>query len=418
MAMGSTKPTIFETAFEEYYVQQFIGEGGSGRVYKVTTKSGEAYAVKTLDPDKATPQKLKRFKNELLFCFVKEQKNIVKVVDYGYATINGRKNPFYVMPYYPSTLRQSIEKQIPKEKILPYFNQILGGVEAAHLLGVWHRDLKPENIFYDPAQDLLVVGDFGIAHFAEEELHTLVKTRPDERLASFQYAAPEQRVRESRVDQRADIYALALILNEMFTRQLIQGSDFKKIGSVAPEYEYLDDLVEMMIRQSPDKRPATIDEVKLRLIANQNEFVSRQRLSQLKNVVISEQEVDDPLVTDPVRLTRIDYTNGNLILFLSQSVTTKWVETFHSIKNWSAIAGKEPYRFEFHDYNKAVIPADESIAQNIVENFKQYLEKVNEDYNNRVISMLRENEEKEKRRIAQQIIEEERRQRILKSVRP
>jgi serine/threonine protein kinase len=112
----------------------------------------------------------------------------------------------------------------------------------------------------------LAIADFGVARFAEEELYTLVETGKNTRLANFLYAAPEQRNREADVDQRADIYALGLILNEMFTREIPHGTGYKVIGSVAPQYAYLDDLVTQMLRQSPDDRPASIEVVKRELI--------------------------------------------------------------------------------------------------------------------------------------------------------
>jgi hypothetical protein len=83
-------------------------------------------------------------------------------------------------------------------------------------------------------------------------------------LANFQYAAPEQRVLGT-TDHRADIYALGLILNEMFTNQLLQGSGHKQIGDVAPEYAYLDALVDRMVRQSPAERPASIAKIRAAL---------------------------------------------------------------------------------------------------------------------------------------------------------
>jgi eukaryotic-like serine/threonine-protein kinase len=72
---------------------------------------------------------------------------------------------------------------------------------------VFHRDLKPENILYDRNADRLVVADFGIAHFEEDQLLTAVETKDRERLANFKYAAPEQGIRGRPVDHRADIFA-------------------------------------------------------------------------------------------------------------------------------------------------------------------------------------------------------------------
>ena len=68
-------------------------------------------------------------------------------------------------------------------------------MEAAHLKKVVHRDLKPENFLYSSSQNRIVVADFGIARFQEEELYTAVETKAEDRLANFQYASPEQRKR-------------------------------------------------------------------------------------------------------------------------------------------------------------------------------------------------------------------------------
>jgi serine/threonine protein kinase len=145
--------------------------------------------------------------------------------------------------------------------LMSIFLQILDGVQEAHLRSIWHRDLKPENILYDPITNSAVVTDFGIAHFAEDLLHTTVETRNSDRLANFRYAAPEQRANK-KVDQRADIYALGLILYEMFTGELLQGTAHKQIGSVTQHFAYLDSVVEKMSRQSPDDRPTSIGEIK------------------------------------------------------------------------------------------------------------------------------------------------------------
>ena len=100
----------------------------------------------------------------------------------------------------------------------------------------------------------LALADFGTARFTEDELYTAVETKAQDRLANFLYAAPEQRVRGKNIDTRADIYAIGLILNEMFTHEVPQGSGYKTIASIAPEYSYLDEIVDKIIRQIPDER--------------------------------------------------------------------------------------------------------------------------------------------------------------------
>jgi serine/threonine protein kinase len=101
----------------------------------------------------------------------------------------------------------------------------------------------------------LIVGDFGIAHFTDITKRANVKTRPGAWVANRNYAAPEQRRKSGRVDQRSDIYALGLILNEMFTGEMALTPDHTLIKSVVPQYASLDKLVHAMLSASPGNRP-------------------------------------------------------------------------------------------------------------------------------------------------------------------
>ncbi len=183
--------TVFETAFETYTVVRQVGSGGSGIVFLVKTSDGQDLALKVLDRSKTPRKKVKRFQNEIQFCQRQASERIVRVLDYGQSPDG---SIFYVMPYYASTLRDLIKKQLPMGERLPLYVQVLDSVEAAHLLGVCHRDIKPENVLYDSATNRIVLADFGIARFTEDELLTIVETGLTERLANFAYAAPEQRI--------------------------------------------------------------------------------------------------------------------------------------------------------------------------------------------------------------------------------
>jgi eukaryotic-like serine/threonine-protein kinase len=197
------------------------------------------------------------------------------------------------MDLYPCTLQEMLAKTPPAE-VLAVFSKVLDGVEAAHLRSVVHRDLKPQNILSDPGKKLYVVADFGIASFAEEDLYTAVKTRPKERLANFQYAAPEQRTRGREIRSKANIYVLGLMLNQMFTGENPFGTQFKKIGETASQLSYLDELVEGMIRQDAAERPSIAD-VKRQLIARKQQFVSLQKIADLSKQVVPEHTPTDPL---------------------------------------------------------------------------------------------------------------------------
>jgi serine/threonine protein kinase len=413
--MTLKKPMVFETTFTTYKASEIKGEGGSGQIYKAADESGSVYALKLLDPNKTSKEKVKRFKNELQFCLRNQHENIVTVIDHGVFKDGKNASPFYVMPFYDDSLRNLLTRGIKSSIILKYFSQILNGVEAAHMQRVIHRDLKPENVLYDPQTDNLLIADFGIAHFEEEDLFTAIETKDSARLANFQYAAPEQRGRGFKVDHLVDIYALGLILNEMFTGAVPYGTGYKTIGSVFTEYEYLDSLVSEMLRQSPSERPASIEVIKEQLIGRNNEFVARQRISRLKKTVITETDIDDPLVLDPPRLVNFDYDQGKLILILSRPVDPSWIYAFKNMGNYPYYLRVSPERVDI-DRDKASIPAEEDEVQDIVNLFKEWLPLANKKYEENVRKEIIDEANRKRKRLQQEIEEQEQRQRILESV--
>jgi serine/threonine protein kinase len=303
---------------------------------------------------------------------------------------------------------------IPIDDTLSYFSQILDGVEAAHLQKVVHRDLKPENILYDKDKNLFSIADFGIAQFQEEELFTAIETSNGTRLANFQYAAPEQRSRGQSVDHHADIFALGLILNEMFTNQVPQGTSYKTIGSVSKNHLYLDELVSDMLKQSPDERPASIEVVKRELIRRNNEFITLQKISELRDTVVPTSDIDDPIVLDPIRLVGFDWDRNLLKLILNQPVTEKWLNALYNMGSHTSIVGKEPQVFKFRS-NEATIPAEERDVQRIIDFFKDWLPKANKVYERNLKLEQQELEKKKRREIEQEKTIQETRQRILRN---
>jgi serine/threonine protein kinase len=273
-------PQVCVGGFGKYTLGKSIGNGGAGVVYKAQTDDNTPCAVKILAATQES--KIKRFKNEIFFCLRNQHRNIISVLDYGQTT-DGKV--FYVMPLYGGALRNLLSMGIEQDRVLDLFSQILDGVEAAHLNEVCHRDLKPENILWDQTTKTLIVADFGIARFKEEDLQTAVETSDQERLANFLYSAPEQRVKGKTVDQRADIYALGLILNEMFTDDVPQGTGFKRISTVAPTFRYLDAAVDSMVQQDPNNRPSSIEHVRKCLRLN--------RLSQAKINISAEPAITE-----------------------------------------------------------------------------------------------------------------------------
>jgi serine/threonine protein kinase len=412
----ATEKLTFRSAFSIYSVEGKIGEGGSGIIYKVKDESNNPFALKLLDPKKATRNRIKRFKNEIYFCSNIHHENIVCVVDSGPHVDGKATSPFYVMNLYIASLRELISKGIHPDKVLIYFDQILSGVEAAHIRRVFHRDLKPENILYDNDHDRLLIADFGIAHFEEDDLFTAVATRDNERLANFQYAAPEQRTPGSSVDHRADIYALGLILNEMFTKKVPLGSGYKTVGQELSDYSYLDDLISAMIRQSPDERPNSIEKVKGLLIGYKNAFITRQKINELDKTVIPTTSIDDDsLIIDPIRLIGFDWKDNRLELTLNQPINPKWIQVLQTEGGFTHLVGYGPGNFSFAG-NKAVIGARADIVQTIIDYFKSWLPKANEAYKRNLLKERREKDEAVRRGLEAEREAQKIREKVLREI--
>ena len=366
------KPISFETAFGMYRVDELLGEGGAGRVYGGVSLDDTPIALKILAQERVSSDKRHRFKNELAFLSRNKHRNIVTVIDHGITSSGEIVGPFYVMRRYHSNLRQLMQEQVLPDRVLSLFSQILDGVEAAHLQGVVHRDLKPENILFDTDSKTLAIADFGTARFTEDLLATTVETGPAQRLANFQYAAPEQRAPGKQALATADIFALGLMLNEMFTGAVPQGTEYRLIGQAAKEQGFLDAIVATMIRQAPEERPGSIAEIKGLIQRHQSEAVTLQRLSQIEGTVIKVSEIDTPLALTPPRLVDADWDRGRLVLTLDRPVTRQWIDALHQMDSYSSVLGKPPQVFAFHD-NQAVVDAKEHEVQMVVDNFKTWL---------------------------------------------
>ncbi|HVS86612.1 MAG TPA: serine/threonine-protein kinase [Candidatus Acidoferrum sp.] len=406
----------FETAGETYTSEGIEGEGGTARVFRVVDSTGNRWALKYLKPEQVTAKRTKRFLNELNFCRDFSHANVVQVIDNGFVVQGGTKCPFYVMPLHSSTLRKLLKAGLHPEKVLRYFADMLNGVEAAHLKGVWHRDLKPENILHELSEDKLLVTDFGIAHFTSEQLYTTVKTRPAEQLANFRYAAPEQRQHGANVDHRADIYALGLILNEMFTGQVLQGVGYKLIGQVAPQFAYLDAIVEQMAQQAPENRPGSIDEIKRTLMAKGNEFISRQKLDTLQQTVVPSSVVTHPFVHNPVKVIACDISGDTMVAKLNIEPPRDWLGIFAQQRVYTFVQGAEPANWNFtrDEARVRVHPRHlELEAQMMLDYLKQYVQSANTTYLQHLEFAVRQREADQRRTLQEEIAQEQRRQRII-----
>ena len=184
------------------------------------------------------------------------------------------------------------------------------------------------------------------------------------------------------------------------------GTGYVTIVSVAPALGYLDELVEVMIRQRPGDRPPSIDVVKRELQARQNDFIERQRLSELRNTVVPTSEIDDRIALDPIRLTEIDWERGVLTLKLSQPVNLEWVQAIQfGLYMHSSVLGHGPETFHFTGDTAVVPVANADDVQRFVDYFKTWLGPAHDIYLARLKANKRGEEERQRCAIQQEITE-------------
>jgi len=200
------------TQVGSYRIEQKLGEGGMGTVYRATEINLErTVAIKVLNSDLAgKPAIVERFRSE-----AKAQANLNHPnVAILYAFLLERDNAMMVMEFVDGeNLQQMVNRcgAIPSDEAVPLFKQALAGIGAAHEMGIVHRDIKPANIMLNQ-RGVVKVMDFGIAKVMGER----GLTRTGVQLGTVFYMSPEQ-VKGQTADVRSDIYALGVTLYELLT---------------------------------------------------------------------------------------------------------------------------------------------------------------------------------------------------------
>lgn len=405
------KPKQLKTSFSSYQVKRSIGQGGNGFVYEAE-EDGSSVAIKVLDHGRANKEKVKRFENEYRFCSIKRHENIIHVIDHG---ITDDDTPFFVMPIYEGSIRELFGK-LNEDECYTLIKSIINGVEAAHQYDVIHRDLKPENILYRNSISDIVLTDFGIAEFGEDELYTAVETKDGTRIANFQYAAPEQRVRNGKINKSTDIYSLGLIINEIFTGELPLGKNHKTISQLSEKYQYLDSVVDRMLQQNPTDRYQELADIKLDISALSREYLATLKISELNNTVIPSHEVDDSIVADPIRITDVEWDNGMLYIHLNHQPTHQWQWALRHMGSYSSVMGKGPETFSFQGAMAKISAHDNNEAQRIIDSFKQWLPKIAQVYENKLRQDAQKVEQDKIAELQQKIEAEEKKKTINESL--
>jgi serine/threonine-protein kinase len=243
-----------------YRLVALLGRGGMGEVYRADDLILESpVALKFLPEGSYDETKLHQFRNELRFARQVSHKNVCRV--YDLAEVAGRW--FLTMEYIDGEDLASLLHRIgrlPHDKAVQIARQLCAGIAAAHERGLIHRDLKPANVMIDGNGDARIT-DFGIAAPSADA---------QDFVGTLQYMAPEQ-FSGGAASVKSDIYALGLILFEVFTGRRAQESKtleelkrFHQTGTHPTPSSIVRDLdpgVERVIlrclERDPDRRPAS-----------------------------------------------------------------------------------------------------------------------------------------------------------------
>jgi tRNA A-37 threonylcarbamoyl transferase component Bud32 len=258
---------------DAYLVERVLGEGGMGVVYAVThVRLNKRFALKLLKRELAKdPETRERFLREAQAAGQIRHPNVVEITDYA-SLPDG--SAYLVMEYLEGQPLSSMIKlggALPALRAASLVRDVAGALGAAHALGIVHRDLKPDNVFVlqHGGREIAKILDFGVAKVAG----SAKLTRTGMVFGTPHYMSPEQ-ASGGVIDGRTDVYALGVIMYEMFTGRVPFEADTymgvltkhmfeapvppSQLAGAARELGALEDLTLRALAKRPEDRYATM----------------------------------------------------------------------------------------------------------------------------------------------------------------
>jgi Kae1-associated kinase Bud32 len=278
------------TTFGNYRIDDKLGEGGMGVVYRATdTELGRAVAIKTLLTDPHLDQEglSARFLREAKLASRLQHPSIVTIHHFG---VEGNTR-YIVMEYVEGkTLKKIIGNEpMPIMSLLEIAIQVADGLAMAHEKGVIHRDMKAENVMVTTRGQVKIL-DFGLAklnepetHVASDDAETVYKTQEGLAIGTVSHMSPEQALGRD-VSDRSDIFSFGVVLYEMSTGTM----PFSGSSAQVTLARILDAEPQSVTRLNPDLPPELDVLIRHCLSKNKNYRPSADEVvARLKNIQAS-----------------------------------------------------------------------------------------------------------------------------------
>ena len=282
--------------FAQYIVQDKLGAGGMGQVYKAYHPQTEKLvAIKVvLSQGKLDEEAIKRFQREVKATEKLIHPNIITVLDSG--SIKGRLYMVMELVEGKDLFELINEKgRMQHNEAVAYIIQAAKALEFVHANGVIHRDVKPANLIAD-SKGFLKLVDMGLAKFRTEGSEQIVSmlTTNNAIMGSVDFMSPEQTVSTKNVDARTDIYSLGASFYFLLTAKVMypqkaalsklishRQAPISSLKAMRPDVsQKLDDIYTKMVAKKVEDRYQSMAEVILDLEAWQKENASLVHLKE------------------------------------------------------------------------------------------------------------------------------------------
>lgn len=232
-----------------YAVECLIGRGGMGAVYQgMQIRLKRPVAIKLMRQDHGADERFRlRFQREALLLASLDHPGIVKVIDCGEA---GPDLLYIVMELVDGVNLMEVIRSggVSEKRALDIVEQVCSALRFAHDSGIVHRDIKPSNILLS-RDGRARIADFGLAMALDPESDG----SEDSGIGTPSYAAPEQMRANGLVDQRADLYAVGVMIYQMLTGNLPQDR-WKPPSEVVAVDPTWDKIVSKALESMPQDR--------------------------------------------------------------------------------------------------------------------------------------------------------------------